>query len=90
MEFEWDAGKSTANFVTRGFDFAFAAQIFAGPILEAIDDREDYGELRIKTLGEAQGLLLVVVYTDRAGRRRIISARPANRRERAQWLSRFA
>lgn len=28
----------------RGFDFAFAATIFAGPTVEQIDDRRDYGD----------------------------------------------
>lgn len=29
----------------RGFDFAFAAGIFAGPTLERIDTRQDFGEV---------------------------------------------
>ncbi|HER26939.1 MAG TPA: BrnT family toxin, partial [Rhodospirillales bacterium] len=40
--FEWDETKSEANLAARGFDFAYAAMIFEGPILELDDDRADY------------------------------------------------
>lgn len=86
MEFEWDADKSNATYAFRGFDFAFAAGIFAGSIVEVVDARRDYGEVRIRAIGVTAGLALVVVYTDRDDMRRIISARMANRKERAQWL----
>ncbi len=39
--FEWDEAKSAANLDGRGFDFAHAAGIFAGPVLELDDDRAD-------------------------------------------------
>lgn len=88
MEFDWDSEKSEGNRLERGFDFAFAALVFDGETIEAEDTRHDYGETRIRALGEAAGLVLVVIYTDRDGVRRIISARPANRQERMQWHSR--
>lgn len=86
MIFEWDPAKSDTTFHLRGFDFAFAAGIFAGPIIEAVDDRRDYGETRIRVIGQTHGVTLVVVYTPRADARRIISARLANRKECALWL----
>ena len=46
VRFTWDPGKSERNFAERAFDFAFAASIFAGPTLERIDTRQDYGEVR--------------------------------------------
>ena len=82
MEFEWDEAKSERNLRERGFDFAYAAGIFEGLVIETIDDRLDYGEERVIAIGETGGSVLVVVYTDRDGVRRIISARLANRRER--------
>lgn len=90
MEFEWDPDKSAANYAARGFDFAVATGIFAGPTVTALDSRRDYGERRVRAIGEAEGQTLVVVYTDRDSTRRIISARRANRKEREQWLSLFA
>jgi uncharacterized DUF497 family protein len=87
MVFECNLDKSNTTFATRGFDFAFAAGIFAGPTIEVVDARRDYGEACRRAVGETAGLALVVVYTDRDDIRRIISARVANSKERAQWLS---
>ncbi|MCT4492998.1 BrnT family toxin [Bosea minatitlanensis] len=85
MDFEWDEGKSEGNLRERGFGFDLAASIFLGPVLEAEDTRHDYGEVRIKALGSVQGIILVVIYTDRDGIRRIISARRAKQKERRLW-----
>jgi uncharacterized protein len=87
MEFEWDEAKSEHNFHTRGFGFDFAALIFRGPVLVAEDLRADYGERRIRAIGEVEGFILATIYTDRGDTRRIISARLANRKERALWQS---
>jgi len=51
------------------------------------DRRRDYGEERVIAIGEVDGEVLVVVYTDRGNTRRIISARRANRKERQLWQS---
>ena len=89
MRFDWDPEKSERNLTDRGFDFAFATLSFAGPTLERIDTRQDYGEVRRIALGIAEGIPLTVVYTDRAEAgdvvRRIISARVSNRRERQAY-----
>jgi len=89
VRFTWDPEKSERNFAERAFDFAFAAAIFAGPTLERIDTRQDYGEVRRIALGLSDGILLTVVYTDRAEAgevvRRIISARVSSRRERQAY-----
>ena len=83
MEFEWDREKERRNVAKHGIGFARAARIFDGPTLDRIDDREDYGEARVISLGMVEGIaVLVVVHTDREGAIRIISARPATRRER--------
>ena len=87
MEFEWDHDKSEANFAARGLGFDDAARIFDGVILEERDTRRDYGEARVKAVGETGGHILVVIYTDRANIRRIISARPASKKERIKWQS---
>jgi uncharacterized protein len=69
------------------------ASIFAGPTLERIDARQDYGEVRRIALGVADGIPLTVVYTDRAEAgevvRRIISARVSSRRERQAYRKIF-
>jgi hypothetical protein len=89
VRFGWDARKSTRNLRDRGFDFEFATQVFEGRTVERTDRRRDYGERRVVALGEAQGIPLTVVYTDRADggsvERRIVSARESNRRERTAY-----
>jgi uncharacterized DUF497 family protein len=94
VRFTWDPGKSERNLAERGFDFAFAAAVFAGPTLERIDTRQDYGEVRRIALGIADGIPLAVVYTDRAEAgdvvRRIISARVSSRRERQAYRKSFS
>ena len=87
MKFAWDKLKCEQNFLTRGFGFDFAALIFSGLVIEATDNRLDYGEVRIRAIGQVQDFVLVVVYTDRGDTRRIISARLANRKEHALWHS---
>lgn len=88
--FEWDAAKSDANLAERAFDFAFATQVFEGPTLDMADQRRVYGEPRMVSIGVAQGWFLTVVWTDRVApdgttRRRIISARRSDDREREGW-----
>ena len=61
---------------------------FAAPTVEAIDRRRNYGEERIRSIGEIDGRIYVVVYTDRPGMRWIISAWKASGRDVRTWLSR--
>lgn len=81
MLFEWDEEKSQRNLKWRGFDFAVAARIFEGDIIEREDTRRTYGEQRVIAIGQVEDVTLTVVYTDRGIVRRVISARRANRRE---------
>ncbi len=63
-----------------------ASEIFDQPVLQIVDSRRDYGEQRIRAIGQTtDGRLLAVVYTDRGNTRWIISARPASRKERQLW-----
>jgi uncharacterized DUF497 family protein len=49
--------------------------------LVSLDDRREYGELRLVALAPMAGRLWVVVFTDRPEGRRVISLRKANLRE---------
>ncbi|MCO6388443.1 BrnT family toxin [Aliihoeflea sp. 40Bstr573] len=83
MTFEWDEAKNRTNIAKHGLSFATACRIFEGPVLTAIDDRFEYGEVRRNSIGAIEGVfVLVVTHTDRNGTTRIISARPAKRVER--------
>jgi uncharacterized DUF497 family protein len=88
LEFEWDPAKSEATFLIRGFDFAYASRVFSGERIETIDAWTDYGEIRIEAIGQVGPDVLTVIYTRRGSMLRIISARRANRKERALWHSR--
>ena len=83
--FEWDPEKREANLRKHGIDFADAVRIFEGPVLEREDRRRDYSELRFVALGAVEEVLLSVVYTPREPAFRIISAREANRHEKAAY-----
>ena len=50
--------------------------------VERIDDRENYGEERIRLLGMCRGTILHVTYAERGECIRIISARRAEKHER--------
>jgi uncharacterized DUF497 family protein len=86
MEFEWDDAKSNTCFAERGFDFAYAVQVFLDPdrLVEG-DSRFDYGEPRYRVLGQIEGRLFLVVYTPRGDAFRMISARKANAKEVAHY-----
>ena len=86
MNFEWDEAKNRTNIAKHGLSFATACRIFEGPVLTAIDDRFEYGEVRRNSIGAIDGgLLIAVTHTDRDGTTRIISARPAKRVERNSY-----
>jgi uncharacterized DUF497 family protein len=73
-DFSWDETKRQDNIARRKVDFARAAQIFRGPVLERLDTRVEYGENRYVALGEARGRWYVVIYTWRGQTRHIITA----------------
>lgn len=83
LRFEWDEDKAAINLAKHGVSFLTAAEIFAHEILERVDDRENYGELRLIALGRAGAEIYKVVYTWRGEAAiRIISAQKANRHDR--------
>ena len=89
MEFEWDANKADRNLRKHGVSFEDAARVFLDPYrVEALDDREDYGEERWKTVGLVAPARLTVVSTvcgKDGSLIRLISARKADADERAQY-----
>ena len=81
--YEWDDDKNRKNVEKHGIDFETAKRIFDSPIVSRRDERKDYNEIRYVSIGIIdQVAMIVVVHTSRQGRIRLISARPASRRER--------
>ena len=86
MDFEWNEKKNRTNSEKHGIAFDEAALIFEGLTLTRIDDRKDYGEIRVVSIGQlAEKIVVTVIHTVRKGRIRIISARLANRIEREKY-----
>jgi uncharacterized DUF497 family protein len=88
LRFTWDPRKAAANKRKHGIDFAEAATAFADPLSLTIPD-PDHSEAEDRFLLVGRSVrerLLVVVHVERAADEiRLISARRATRRERAQY-----
>lgn len=89
MEFEWDPSKAAANLRKHGVPFDEAATVLADPLSVTVPDPDhSVSEDRYITVGLSnQGRLLIVAYTERALRIRIISARELTTTERNAYES---
>lgn len=86
LEFEWDVAKAEANLRKHGLSFQAATRVFDDAFaLVEHDLSVDYGEDRYVATGLANGVVIVVVYTEREERIRLISARKANGREQRAY-----
>ncbi len=88
MRYAFDPAKSHRNLRERGFDFDFASLVFEGNPVVFRDARRDYGEVRMIAIGDIESRIFKVVFTDRGGVRRIISAHRASRQEERIWRMR--
>jgi uncharacterized protein len=89
--FEWHAAKAQANLAKHGVSFEQATAVFLDPLALTFQDPDHAeGEEREITVGHiARGQVVLVAHCLRADRLRIISARPATRRERKQYEEGF-
>jgi len=88
LTFKWDRGKARTNLGKHGVSFEEAASLFADPLSVTIHDPDHSSarEERFVSVGHSvRRRLLVVVHCDRGDSIRIVSARPATRREREQY-----
>lgn len=90
MRCEWDEAKNRSNFAKHGLRFEDAEQVFFGPCITFVDDRFDYGEERLLTLGLLAGRLVVIAHAPRDEGTRIISMRKGNRREQEIYQKRLS
>ena len=81
MQFDFDPGKDATNLSKHGLSLAAAAELSWDAALVWLDDRADYGEVRMVALAPIGDILFFVAFVDRELERRIISLRRANRRE---------
>jgi len=60
MKITFDPVKRASTLRDRSLDFADAEEVFAGKALNIPDDRRDYGETRIITVGSRPGRMVIV------------------------------
>ena len=89
MQFEWDPTKADENARKHGVAFTEAVSVFGDPLELVIPDPDhSVGERRFLSIGmSSSGRLLVLSYTERGSRIRLISARTAMARERKTYES---
>lgn len=86
MKITFDPKKREDTLRDRGLDFADAPLVFAGPVLGIEDNRQNYGERRIQTIGYFAGRMVMIVWTPRDNDElHIISMRYCNDRERKAY-----
>lgn len=90
MIYEWDEAKRAANLAKHGLDFADADTVLESPYVLIVESRRK-GEARQQALAYVFEVLAVlsVVFVPGEKRCRIVSFRPAERKEREiyhAWL----
>ena len=86
-EFEWDGKKANENLKKHGIAFEEALTTFADPFARIFDDPDHSADERRELIigYSAKQRLLVVNFTERRARTRIIGAREATARERRDY-----
>ena len=87
MDFEWDPDKAALNERKHGVSFFEAREVFGDELSSAVPDPDhSEDEERFLIFGQsAAGRHLVVSYTERRNRFRLISAREMTPRERKAY-----
>ena len=87
IEFEWDENKEEANLSKHGVSFDEAKTVFDDPLyIDFYDPDHSDDEDRYIIIGKSQQRrLLVVSYTERDRKTRLINAREVTRREREYY-----
>jgi hypothetical protein len=81
IKIHWSQTKRHSNLAKHGLDFADAERVFADLTFTFEDDRFDYGEQRVVTLGLLDGTPVSLVHAETSHEIRIISFRQATARE---------
>ena len=88
MRLTFDPAKAASDLKKHGVSFADAEGVLSDPLAITIEDPDAAGERRYIAIGlGGAGELLVAVYAERNDDYRLISARPATKKERKQYES---
>ena len=87
MEFEWDEGKAERNLIKHGVSFDEAKTVFDDLLyVDFYDPNHSENEDRYLAIGESnRGRLLIISYTERGNKNRLISARETTKTERETY-----
>lgn len=87
FEFEWDPTKAEENWKKHGVAFEEALTVFADPLARIFNDPDhSTDEAREIIIGHSEKQrLLLVSFTERAAKVRLIGARSATKRERKDY-----
>jgi uncharacterized protein len=87
MDFEWDDEKARLNLAAHNVSFAEATEVFGDELSSTASDPDhSEGERRYLIFGRTgSGRCLVVAFTERGSRIRLISAREMTGRERREY-----
>lgn len=90
MPFEWDPEKAAENLRKHGVPFEEAETVFDDPLSKTLldPDHSEEEEHYLEIGHSSRRRLLLVSYTERQGRVRIISARRVTRKERRSYEER--
>jgi len=83
--FEWDEEKRRANVAKHHIDFIVATEVFADPRQFSYRSPHRSNEERYVSVGKVREKIIAVVFTQRGGNLRIISARAARKNERERY-----
>ena len=87
VDYEWDERKAASNLRKHGIDFAEAVLVLEDDRAITLPDLASVHEERFVTLGcDPHGQVLVLAFTYREDRVRVISARRAEPREQRQYF----
>ncbi len=86
MKITWDELKRKKTLDERGLDFADAKTVFDGATFSFEDDRFDYGERRVVTLGLLGIVVVAIVHTESEKEIRIISMRKGEKNEQKVYF----
>lgn len=87
LRFEWDAAKAAFNLRKHRVSFTEALSVFSDPLARIFADPDHSSEESREIIvgNSSKQRLLLVCYTERAARIRIISARQATKLERENY-----
>lgn len=89
LKFEWDSEKAERNYKKHNVLFKVAARVFLDENkIDEFDEIHSEAEDRYKIIGKA-GKILVVIYTERGERNKIVSARLAEKDEQEDYYGQF-